>query len=80
MESIERSRKSEGTRAGERQERARWELVCPESLRLYGARARMRHSTRGGGFRPLALGRARADRPASPASRRYVLTETTLYF
>ena len=32
MESIERSRKSEGTRTGERQERARWELVCPESL------------------------------------------------
>ena len=37
---AQRMRKSDGTRTGEGQERARWELVCPESLRLYGPRAR----------------------------------------
>ena len=37
--SIEGSRTNEGTREGEKQDRARWELVL-RTLRLYGPRAR----------------------------------------
>ena len=37
--SIEGSRTNEGTREGEKQDRARWELVS-RTLRLYGPRAR----------------------------------------